>query len=121
MLSHYVNKPAWDKLPPTYQHVIAAASAETSNWMTAKYDSLNPQALDRLLADGVKLRKFPNDLMAEAENIATGLMEEKAANNPAYAKVYTHWKNFRESANRWFATSELAYQNYILPPFAPKD
>lgn len=120
MLSHYVNQPAWEKLPPAYQHAIAAASAETCLWMTAKYDTLNPEALDRLLAEGVQLHKFPNDLMAAAEKIATQLMEEKAANNPAYAKVYTHWKNFRASANRWFATSELAYQNYILPPFAPK-
>ena len=88
--------------------------------MTSKYDTLNPEALDRLLAAGVTLRKFPDDLMAEAEKIATQLMEEKAAKNLAYAKVYTHWKKFRESANRWFATSELAYQNYILPPFAPK-
>ena len=120
MLSHYVNKPAWDKLPASYQHVVAAASAETCAWMTAKYDTLNPEALDRLVAAGVKLKRFPTDLMAQAEKISTELMEEKAAKNAAYAKVYAHWKKFRESANRWFGTAELAYQDYALRTFAPK-
>lgn len=120
MLSHYVNRPAWDKLPSSYQQAVAAASAETCAWMTAKYDTLNPEALDRLVAAGVQLKRFPVDLMAAAEKISIELMEEKAAKNPSYAKVYNHWKTFRASANRWFGTAELAYQDYVLRPFAPK-
>jgi TRAP-type mannitol/chloroaromatic compound transport system substrate-binding protein len=58
--------------------------------------------------------------MAAAEKISFELMEEKAAKNPSYAKVYNHWKTFRASANRWFGTAELAYQDYVLRPFAPK-
>jgi TRAP-type mannitol/chloroaromatic compound transport system substrate-binding protein len=120
MLSHYINLPAWDKLPTEYKQAVETACAEVNFWMTTRYDVGNPDALTRLLASGVNLRRFPVDLMDEAKKISFQIMEDKAANNPAYGKVYTHWNKFREQSSRWFATSELAYQEYALTPFAPK-
>jgi TRAP-type mannitol/chloroaromatic compound transport system substrate-binding protein len=120
MLSHYVNKPSWEKLPVTYQKAVEAACAEVNFWMTTRYDVSNPEALERLIAEGVTLHRFPNDMLDEAQKISTQLMEEKAAANQAYNTVYTHWKKFREQSNRWFATNELAYQEYVFRPFAPK-
>ena len=114
MLSHYLHKPAWEKLPAAYQHAVQAACAETSGWLTSSYDRHNPEALQRLLADGVQLRRFPDDLMAEAERISRELMEEKAAANPSYQKVYASWKTFREQSNRWFATAARTYQDFAL-------
>jgi len=118
MLSHYMNLPAWSKLPASYQHAVESACADTTLWMTALYDVRNPEALTRLLKEGVQLHRFPNDLMTEAEKISREIMEEKAAANPAYHKVYTQWKTFRDQSHRWFATSELSYQEFVLTPFA---
>jgi TRAP-type mannitol/chloroaromatic compound transport system substrate-binding protein len=47
--------------------------------------------------------------MEQARVVSEALMEEKAAANPAYAKVYTHWKAFRDASNTWFDTAERAF------------
>ena len=110
MLSHYMNRPSWDKLPSTYQKAVETACAEVNGWMTALYDTRNPEALARLQQQGVTLHRFPADLMAKAEQLSRELMEEKAAANAEYAKVLTQWKAFRDQSNRWFATAERAMQ-----------
>lgn len=114
-IDHYVNRAAWDKLPAAYQVAFATATAEAGAWMMSTYDLENPAALTRLLAHGVQLRKFPDDVMAEAEKVSIALMEERAAKDALYGKVYTHWKKFRQESFRWFGTAELAYQGFAFP------
>ncbi len=63
-LDLFVNIKAWDDLPKDYQAILESACAEANVDMVAKYDALNPPALKRLLANGVKLRPFSNDIMA---------------------------------------------------------
>ncbi|HMP89597.1 MAG TPA: TRAP transporter substrate-binding protein [Kiritimatiellia bacterium] len=118
MLSHYVNKPAWERLPDTYRHAVEAACAEINGWMTSRYDYANPEALARLVRDGVRLRRFPRDMMEDAERISWQIMEEKAAANASYNKVFSHWKKFREQSNQWFATAELSQMEYVLSRLA---
>lgn len=116
-ISNYVNKPSWEKLPKPYQDAVTVACGEANMWMMSAYDAKNPDAMTRLLASGVKMFRFPDDLMAEAERISFALMEEKAAANASYNKVYTNWRSFRETSNRWFATAEQAYESYALRPY----
>lgn len=114
-INYYVNLGEWAKLPPDYQAAFAAVAAEAGFVMMARYDRLNPEALDRLLGHGVQLRKFSDDVMAEARTISFDLMEERAGKDAAYRKVYEHWKKFRTASFRWFSTAELAYQSFTLP------
>ncbi|HMO52483.1 MAG TPA: TRAP transporter substrate-binding protein [Kiritimatiellia bacterium] len=114
MLSHYVHKPSWERLPVDYQEAVAAACAETSAWMTAAYDAKNPEALARLLTQGVILKRFPDDVMTQAEKISEQLLREKADAQPAYRKVYEAWNAFREQSRRWFATAEFAQMDFAL-------
>ena len=52
------------KLPKEYQSILEAACYEANVDMMAKYDAVNPPALQRLLANGVKLRRSPTEIMA---------------------------------------------------------
>lgn len=113
-LSNYVNLDAWQKLPADFKAAVECATRESALRMTAMYDVKNAEALVRLQHDGVVLRRFPNDLLVEAEKITRQIMDEKAAANPLYKKIYDHWRAFRETSNRWFATSELAQQQFTL-------
>jgi TRAP-type mannitol/chloroaromatic compound transport system substrate-binding protein len=113
-LSHYVNKSALEKLPADYKAAIACASREASVRMTTAYDVGNAEALSRMLAEGVLLKRFPRDLLVEAEKITNEIMEEKASANASYRKIYDHWRAFRETSNRWFSTTELAQMEYNL-------
>ncbi|MCB1070521.1 MAG: ABC transporter substrate-binding protein [Kiritimatiellae bacterium] len=113
-LSHFVNLTAYNQLPSDYREALAVASADTCQWMTGMYDTQNPQALARLIQQGVNLKPFPPDMLREAEKLSLDVLEEKALANPAYAKVYHHWKGFRSSVFDWFKIAEIPYQSFAM-------
>jgi TRAP-type mannitol/chloroaromatic compound transport system substrate-binding protein len=111
-LTFLVNKNAWDKLPDHYKAILESAFAYVNIDMQAKYDVQNPQALQRLLQQGVKLRKFSDDILQQAYKINQEIMEELASKDKVYKKVYDSWKKFRGDINDWFRTAELTYANF---------
>lgn len=109
-----VNRRAWDQLPSQYQEAFRYAAHSTAYSLIQLYDSLNSQALARLVEGGTQLRRFSDSIMEASRRAATELAEENAARDATYRRVYEHWKAFRESSFRWFATAELAYQNFAF-------
>ena len=79
--------------------------------MQARYDALNPPALDRLLATGVELRPFSEDLLKGAAAASAQLIRDAAAEDPQYREVFEHWDAFRRKSFAWFSRAELAYAN----------
>lgn len=108
-LSFLVNLEAWEKLPSDYRAAFASAAGESCTRTTARYDHLNPLALDRLLAAGVDLRPFSDEIMRAARDASFALYEEQAAADETYRTIYASWKSARERMNRWFGTAEQAY------------
>src|SRR5262249_35552156 len=53
-----INLAKWNELPKAYQSLIISASNDAWEWVLAKYDAGNPQALKRLIAAGALLRAF---------------------------------------------------------------
>ncbi len=113
-LSYHVNLEAWGKLPKAYQEMFAAAASESATVMQARYDQRNPAALARLLDEGVDMRPFSDDLMRAARDISFEMLEEQAAADATYRKVYDSWKQARADAYRWFNTAELAYARFAF-------
>ena len=113
-LSFYVNDKEWEKLPSDYKAIFTAAAKEAEVGMTARYDALNPAALTRLLAEGVQMRPFAQELLDKAFTAAKELLEENAVNDPEYARVYTPWKEARKEAFRWFGTAEASYAQFTF-------
>lgn len=113
-LSYLVNRDAWAKLPSTYQEMFAAAASESATVMQARYDHQNPAAMARLLADGVEVRAFSDDLLEAAQKASFEMFEEQAAADATYRKVYDAWTTARRDAFRWFATAEQAYGRFAF-------
>jgi len=109
-----VNIKAWEALPPEYKAILEAACAEANVWMVAKYDAANPDALKRLLAGGVKLQPFSNEIMAACYKAATEVYDEFATKNAKFKKVYDSWKKFRNDQNQWFAVAESRFDNFMI-------
>ncbi len=109
-----VNMKAFDELPKSYQAALEAASAEGNVDMQAKYDAANPPALRRLLANGVQLRPFSNEILATCYKTTTEVYDEIASKNPTFAKVYSTWKEFRAGQNEWFAVAENRYDGFMV-------
>ena len=109
----YVNKAEWDKLPKSYQAAFRAASREAHIQMTAMYDHKNPQALARLLSQGVKLQNFSTEIMKKAYDVSRELYAEEAAQNPAWAKIYVEFEKYRKSQNAWFSVAEAGFDRFM--------
>jgi TRAP-type mannitol/chloroaromatic compound transport system substrate-binding protein len=108
-----VNAGHWNKLPKTYQDVIATVCKEAAVDMAAGYDAKNTAALQRLLKAGVRLRTFPDDVMKAAQKAAFDIYTEESGKNPAFKKIYDNWKKFRDQQIEWFAANEGVYEGFV--------
>jgi len=111
-LSFLVNLEAWAALPTTYREIFEAAAAQASSAMQTRYDAKNPPALQRLLAAGVMLRPFSDDIMQASRAASEQLLADEAARDPRYARILEHWRSFRRDSVQWSRTAELTYANF---------
>ncbi|MCS7204999.1 MAG: TRAP transporter substrate-binding protein [Leptospiraceae bacterium] len=111
-LTFLVNKKSWESLPENYKAILEAACGYANVDMVAKYDAKNPEALQKMLKQGVQLRKFSDEIMNEAYKKSVEIMEELASKDKVYKKVYDSWKKFRGDINDWFKTTELTYASF---------
>ena len=118
MYSFYVNTKAWDALPKDYQAAFEAAAAEANIDMMAEYDFKNPQALRRLVGNGVKLHAYSTELMKAAQDAAFDLYAEESEKNPSFKKLYESWSKFRGEVMLWHRFAEHTYSNFVYnnPP-----
>jgi len=108
-----VGKKAWSSLTKEYQAILEMACAEAWGWMTAKYDALNPPALKRLIAAGVKLAPFSNAIMVACYKTANEVYGEIAAKNAKFRKIYEPWLKFRGDQVQWFSVAENTFDNFM--------
>ena len=109
-----INKKEWDKLPKNYQQILEVAAAETNVRMLAEYDFRNPTALAKLQKGGAKLSAFSNEIMDASFKAANEVLEETAAKNPDFKKIYEPWRQFRNLEFQWFNVTEQAYAKYAF-------
>lgn len=110
-----VNRGAYDGLPKAYQGMLQAAVEAASLRMLAAYDARNPEALARLRKAGVDFRAFPRDVMEKAKETTQAIMEENAAKDATYKRVYEHFAAFRKGSFDWFSLAEQSYAQFSFP------
>ena len=112
-----------DYVDPARRPVLETASSlwQAANgrhmWIYLIWDSndtVNPPALERLLAEGVSLKRFSDDIMQAAHDASFDLFEEQAAADPGYRAVYESWSSARRAAYRWFDTAEAAFAAFAF-------
>lgn len=104
-----VNRDAWDALPSTYQEMFRVAARDAGEGILTSYDAKNPAALERLVAGGVQLRPFSQDIMDVSRVASQEILEERAAADATYRRVYENWSAFRTQSFQWFSRAEYAY------------
>jgi TRAP-type mannitol/chloroaromatic compound transport system substrate-binding protein len=116
MGSLFVSQEAFDELPPHYQEVLRSVCAEVYSERLAAYDQANPAALARLVQDnGVVLREFSQEIMEGAWRESNSYLEEQAAADASFRRVYDNWKAFRAESYPYFAGNELSFANFAFP------
>jgi len=112
-LTMFINSKAWAALPPEYRAAVQVACAEANQWSTAKYDVANPAALRRLVAGGAQLRAFPKPVMEACYKAAEELYVELSDKSPAFKKIYTPWRKFRDEQLVWAQFCESPFDSFM--------
>jgi TRAP-type mannitol/chloroaromatic compound transport system substrate-binding protein len=114
ILLAFVNLDKWNALPKHYQATLEQAAAYANQWMIAKYDLVNPAALKRLLANGVKLHAFSPEIMEACYTAAKELHADIAGKNASFKKVYESMTDFSNNTYQWFQVAELGYDSFMV-------
>jgi TRAP-type mannitol/chloroaromatic compound transport system substrate-binding protein len=109
-----VNLAKWNELPKNYQALVLAAARDAGTWMTSKYDTLNPQALKRLVSQGAQLRPFPQPVMEACYKSANEIYAELSQNNPMFKKLYDSLTAFRGDSFQWQQVAELTFDSFMM-------
>ncbi len=113
VLSFYVNKEQWDKLPRPYQAAFEAAAAEANISMLAAYDTKNPQAIQRLVQNGAQLRRYPDEVMKTAYDAVQKIYAEESAKNPDFKKIFDSMQAFQKVSDIWMGLPEGTLANFM--------
>lgn len=108
-LAFYVNKEAYEALPPIYKAIVEVSARDADMALLNRYDAKNPPALQRIIAAGVSVTPFPDDVIREARKISASILDDMAQENASFAKLHASWKKFKVESSAWFRTAEQAY------------
>ena len=97
----FVNRKAWERLPKTYQQMFRAAANEANLQMLARYDYHNAATLEELVAKGITLVPFDQEILSTAEQASFEIYEDYAMKNQHFRRIYEPWSHFRETILRW--------------------
>ncbi|MEI8153653.1 MAG: TRAP transporter substrate-binding protein [Hyphomicrobiales bacterium] len=114
MLHNFINIDKWNALPKSYQAIVKSASDTAHTWMLAKYDSVNPAALKRLVAGGAQLRPFPQPVMEACYKATNETYQEVSAKNADFKKVYDSMVAFRGDEYLWWQVAELGFDAFMV-------
>jgi TRAP-type mannitol/chloroaromatic compound transport system substrate-binding protein len=108
------NTEKYNALPKQYKEAIASATAEANAWVSAKYDSVNPQALKRLVGSGAVLKPFTPEVMDACWKAANELYAELGAKNASFKKLYDSQVAFRGDAYLWTSVADFTMDSYMI-------
>ena len=106
-----INQDRWQQLPPDLQQIVATAAAATNLWIYSAMEYYNQQALQDLKKmKNVELLEFPPEVLAELKRLTSVTLEEEAAKDADFKRVYTAYLEFRQTYAGWSRLADEAYQ-----------
>jgi TRAP-type mannitol/chloroaromatic compound transport system substrate-binding protein len=114
MVHLVVNLAKWNALPNHYRAVVLRACDSAHVHLLAKYDSVNPPALKRLIAAGAVIRPFPQPVMEAFHRATNEHFAEVAAKDPQFKKANESVNAFRREHLQWLQISEHALDGFLI-------
>ncbi|GAA0854138.1 TRAP transporter substrate-binding protein [Aliiglaciecola litoralis] len=109
-LEFMVNKQAYEALPKDLQAIIEVATRAVNQDMLDEYTAANNSAMQALVeTHSVDMRPLPKDVMNALRQASSEVMQEQAAADPIFAKVYASYKKFQDSVQNYHRISEMEY------------
>ena len=106
-----INSARWQQLPDDLKAIVETAAVANSEWMYTQMEYHNTRSLQELKQKkNIEVLEFPADVMAELRKITRSTLEEEAASNPEFKRVYEAYISFQEDYRQWGDMTETAYQ-----------
>ncbi len=96
----------WNSWPSIYQDMVRAAARVADTTMMARYDNLNPGALQEIQDSGTTVQPYSDEILEAAREAAFEYYDEQAADNEAFATIYEAWNEYRQPIQQWFGLAE---------------
>ena len=110
MLSFGLNKSWWEGLSKSDQATLEAAAAMENDVMMAEYMAKSGSSLRTLIEEqGVKLRKFNDDVYDAFGEAAEAVFEDVRAHSPLAAKIDASFRAARADLGAWSKISDQAF------------
>ena len=110
MLSVGMNKSWWEGLSNSDQLTIKAAAHTENDLMMAEYNAKNGSSLVKLIKEqGVKLRKFNDDIYDSFGEAAEEVFTEVRAHSELSNRIHESFSKVREEVGAWAKISDQAY------------
>lgn len=105
-----VNERAWQSLPADLQAIVTQAAEAENVRMLSEMEQKNLSALAELKQrKGVQIHRFPDDVLTRLKTLTDETLEEEAANDPKFKRIYDAYQTFRAQNDAWSDISENAY------------
>lgn len=109
-LEAIINKTALTKLPKDLRSIVLNACKVANLDMLAEYTARNNAALHTLVTKHkVKLRQYPDDVLAKLRQLSDEVVAEVAAKDKLSKQVYESYRRFRDQVMEWHKISEQSY------------
>ena len=98
-----------------YRNPIVTAKQLATVDQLARYDVENPKALRRLVDEhGVTMRAYSDDILQAAWRESNAYLEEQAAADATFRRVYESWNAYRQDVFPYFAGNEQSYARFAF-------
>ncbi|MDC0189812.1 TRAP transporter substrate-binding protein [Rhodospirillales bacterium] len=110
MISLGLNGKFWSGLSKADQAMIEAAAGLENDMMMSEYNAKSGEALADLVKNqGVKLRKFNDDVYDSFKEASDAVFEGVRAHSPLAAKIHASFLKSRADLSAWSKISDQAY------------
>ncbi len=105
-----INANDWEQLPGDLQRIVETTAAAIGNRIYAQMEFHNQAALQELRQkDNVEVLEFPRDVLVKLKRITQETLDEEAAGDPEFKRVYEAYKTFSEKYADWNAMTDESY------------
>lgn len=110
MLELIINLKAWESLSDDLRLIIKNAAVAVNTWMFSEFEAKNHAALRKLRTEyKVEILEFPPDVLRALRRYTKEVLEEEAAKDATFKRVYAAYEEFRAQHDAWSEISEEAY------------
>ena len=109
-----INSRNWAELPDDLKKIVEVAARATTEWIFSAMDDRNGMALKKLEASKkVQILEFPDEVLQELKKMTKKTLDEEAAKDPDFKRVYDAYTAYRDQYADWHRLEVESARRYL--------